>query len=113
MSSVSRRGRLAVSCVPGLVTASRQGLGPASASASPLEVGAVSCANGAELCLWQLTAKLLWYKRMYFMGLGDSCVLHQLQMYFGNTVPKHSTGPELAGFKSRLWEVLGSELLEG
>lgn len=68
MSSVSRRSRLAVSCVPGLVTAARQGLGPA--PASPLELGSVSCASWAELCLWQLTALLLWYKIMYFMGLG-------------------------------------------
>lgn len=48
-----QEGRLAVSCVPGLVTASRQGLGPASASASPLEVRAVLVAAHSKTALVQ------------------------------------------------------------
>lgn len=76
MSSVSRRSRLAVSCVPESVTASRQGLGPAIASAPPLELELCpvpveqSCACGSS------QHNCFGYKIMYFVGLGTQ--LHAL-----------------------------------
>lgn len=68
--------------------------------------GAVSCASGAELCLWQLTAQLLWVQNNVFRGAGDTAACFTgFGCILWNAVPKQSTGPELEGFKSRLWEV--------
>lgn len=83
------------------MTASRQRLGPASASASPLELGADSCASGAELCWRQLSTTALIQNNVFHEAGETAVCFTSFRCFLWNTVPKDSAGPELAGFKSR------------